>query len=264
MGYIEVAGHCYTGLLFSRARREEQTDTTLPTLASASLAATLTVAGYLSALCGTPPNPNPDASKRYKSDRAAFLAGSFTFGIKRVQLVAFAYHALVTLFYPPGDNPQTSAICPHTENLSDALFTWNPNVLKFLAMIFVGAAVRLSAYGGLGRNFTFVLSNPDRLVTDGIYRYLQHPSYTGAVLVAIGMGGILTRWDTAAGACWMQPSTLQSLHGYGWFFGLAWGMFLFVVLGARVRDEEAMLKEQFGKEWEEWHRTTKRFIPGIV
>ena len=244
-----------------KARRQTHT---MPTLASASLAATLLVAGYLSTLCVTPPNPSPDPSKRYKSDRAGILAGSFTFFVKHVQLVVFAYHALVALFYPPGDNPQASAVCPHTENLSSALFAWNPNMLKFLAMIFLGAAVRLSAYGGLGRNFTFLLSNPDRLITDGVYRYLQHPSYTGAALVTFGMAGILTRWDTAAGACWMQPSTLQSLDGYGKFFTVGWGVFLFVVLGTRVRDEEAMLKEQFGKEWEEWNRSTKRFIPGVV
>jgi protein-S-isoprenylcysteine O-methyltransferase Ste14 len=36
------------------------------------------------------------------------------------------------------------------------------------------------------------------------------------------------------------------------------------VLFTRVKDEEEMLKGQFGKEWEEWHRSTKRFIPGIL
>jgi protein-S-isoprenylcysteine O-methyltransferase Ste14 len=31
----------------------------------------------------------------------------------------------------------------------------------------------------------------------------------------------------------------------------------------RVHEEEAMMKETFGKEWEEWHKRTKRFIPGF-
>ena len=32
----------------------------------------------------------------------------------------------------------------------------------------------------------------------------------------------------------------------------------------RVKDEEAMLKGEFGREWEEYHRRTARFIPGVV
>ncbi len=31
----------------------------------------------------------------------------------------------------------------------------------------------------------------------------------------------------------------------------------------RVRDEEKMLKDTFGKEWVEWSGRTKRFVPGI-
>jgi protein-S-isoprenylcysteine O-methyltransferase Ste14 len=34
-------------------------------------------------------------------------------------------------------------------------------------------------------------------------------------------------------------------------------------VGIRVKDEEAMLKREFGREWEEYHRKTKGFIPGI-
>ncbi len=38
----------------------------------------------------------------------------------------------------------------------------------------------------------------------------------------------------------------------------------FCVLAIRVRDEEALLKTTFGTEWEEYHRRTKRFIPGLI
>ncbi len=31
----------------------------------------------------------------------------------------------------------------------------------------------------------------------------------------------------------------------------------------RVKDEEAMLKRELGKEWVEYYRTTARFIPGV-
>lgn len=236
----------------------------MPSIASSSLAVTLMVAGYLSARCTTSPNPNLDRAKRYQSDRLAILVDFSTEVWKRLPLVLSGYHALVTLFYPPEHNPQLEMFCPHPQNLSDEHVTWNGTILTYLGMIFVGAFIRLSAYGGLGRNFTFHLANPDRLITSGIYQYMQHPSYTGAALVTFGMAGALMRWDTATGACWMQPWMMQSLDGYGYIFAVSWGIFFVSIIRVRVADEEKMLKEQFGKEWEEWHRQTKRFIPGVI
>jgi protein-S-isoprenylcysteine O-methyltransferase Ste14 len=34
-------------------------------------------------------------------------------------------------------------------------------------------------------------------------------------------------------------------------------------LWTRVRQEEEMLRREFGREWEEWHKRTARFIPWI-
>lgn len=71
------------------------------------------------------------------------------------------------------------------------------------------------------------------------------------------------RWDGPL-ACWIPESVRAALDGWGYVvYGV---VFVFVVRKAvqRVLDEEEMLRETFGKEWEEWHRSTKRFIPGIV
>jgi len=35
------------------------------------------------------------------------------------------------------------------------------------------------------------------------------------------------------------------------------------MIGGRVVQEEKMLKREFGKEWEEYHRRVARFIPGV-
>jgi protein-S-isoprenylcysteine O-methyltransferase Ste14 len=32
----------------------------------------------------------------------------------------------------------------------------------------------------------------------------------------------------------------------------------------RIRDEEELLRREFGKEWEEYHYRTKRFLLGII
>lgn len=131
-----------------------------------------------------------------------------------------------------------------------------------LAAIFVGGYIRLAAYSGLGRSFTFHLAAPDHLITDGIYHWIQHPSYLGLVFVTAGCGGLLLRWD-ATPACWVDGEVLAMLDGWGFSVIVGALVLNIAVCAARVRDEEDMMRGQFGKEWEEWHRETKRFVPGI-
>lgn len=37
-----------------------------------------------------------------------------------------------------------------------------------------------------------------------------------------------------------------------------------MLIRVRVRDEERMLQEKFGREWERWNARTARYIPGIL
>jgi protein-S-isoprenylcysteine O-methyltransferase Ste14 len=62
-------------------------------------------------------------------------------------------------------------------------------------------------------------------------------------------------------ACWL-PAGVVRWAGWstvaGVFIGLGVEMFR-----RRIVDEEGMLKGVFGKEWEDYHRKTKRFIPYV-
>ena len=131
-----------------------------------------------------------------------------------------------------------------------------------LCVIFLGAFVRLSAYGGLGKNFTFHLAAPDQLVTSGVYRWMQHPSYTGQLLIYLGCMGWFLRWDGVP-ACYIEKEVLESWAGYGVPVEVLIVVFSLTILGLRVRDEEGMLREEFGEKWEVWHRMTPRFVPGF-
>ncbi|RHZ58935.1 uncharacterized protein CDV56_105351 [Aspergillus thermomutatus] len=166
----------------------------MTSFSSFTLSLFILLAGYLSAICAMPPNP-PTTPQRdpYGSDRIRLLTGTFAITTGRAVLISSVYHALVTLFYPPNtNNGILSAICPHPENLDPQIFTSSPTVVLSLLAIASGSAIRLSAFGGLGRNFTFYLSAPDRLITDGVYAYVQHPSYTGLVLVVLGCVGLFS------------------------------------------------------------------------
>ncbi|KAJ5772293.1 Phospholipid methyltransferase [Penicillium odoratum] len=223
----------------------------------------MALAIYLINKCATPPNPSPPQNRQIK-DRMGILLGP---GI-RVTIVRHAavfwltYHTLVTVL-PLCAPERMEQLCPNAGNRNQALFEWSTSTALALAMIYLGAAVRIAAYGGLGRFFTFHLAPPDRLVTSGIYRWIQHPSYSGLLLIIVGNFFLFIRWDGTL-ACWIPREMLVRLDGWGVATitaAVGFGMFLFAL---RVWDEESMLRRKFGREWEEWHARTNRIIPGIL
>lgn len=127
--------------------------------------------------------------------------------------------------------------------------------------MFLGASFRLSAYGGLGRFFTFSLAAPEQLITHGIYRFIQHPAYIGQMLAMVPALGMALTWHGGVG-CFVDRDVVQMLYGWS---GVVSGVLLAGVvrmMAVRVRDEERMLREKFGDEWIDWNRRTGRVIPG--
>ncbi|GFF28455.1 hypothetical protein IFM58399_01982 [Aspergillus lentulus] len=235
----------------------------MASFSSVTLSLSILLAGYLGAICVIPPTTTQRSP--YKTDRIRIITGNFALSASRALIIIGAYHALVALFYPPNTNNSIlSAICPHPENLNPETLTWTPTVLLSLLAIASGAAARLSAFVSLGRNFTFYLSVPDRLITDGVYAYAQHPSYPALVVVCLGCAGLSLRWDGAVGACLLRKDVIERLDGWGMIvIGALW-MVGVMIVRVRVRDEERMLREKFGREWERWNARTARYIPGLL
>jgi protein-S-isoprenylcysteine O-methyltransferase Ste14 len=219
-----------------------------------SLFASLLLADYLSLRCWTPPNPAPPTP--YRKDRigAWLLSQSFISGRRVFGLTSWLYYAVLTLTYP--QPPKLLCPCPH--NLSPGRFTWSPFMIVSLGLIFVAAPIRLLAYAQLGRNFTFQLAKPQGLVTTGLYAYVQHPSYVTNMAVIL-VNVVMIFGPGGPTGCWLPSAVVE------------WMGLVLAVLGAiavwglsvRVRDEEEMLKKEFGREWEVWHKNTKRFVPGV-
>jgi protein-S-isoprenylcysteine O-methyltransferase len=112
-----------------------------------------------------------------------------------------------------------------------------------LALFLAGIAVRWCAILALGRFFTVnvAIAADHQLVEAGPYRWLRHPSYTGALLAFLGLGLCLDNW--AALAVLMAPVA--------------------VVFWWRMRIEEAALVETFGERYRDYMRRTRRLIPFI-
>jgi len=111
-----------------------------------------------------------------------------------------------------------------------------------VVMLF-GVALRWYAIRVLGRFFTrnVAIREDHEIIRAGPYRYVRHPSYSGYLMAAVGLGIALDNW-------------------------LALGVLLFAnaaVFGYRIRVEEAVLVAAFGQDYVAYQRTTRRIIPLI-
>lgn len=111
-----------------------------------------------------------------------------------------------------------------------------------IALYVVGGALRLWPVFVLGDRFSgLVAIQPGhKLVTEGIYGVIRHPSYLGLLVNSLGWG-------------------LAFRSGVGVLLMVA----LLPPLIARIRAEEALLGAQFGDEYEAYRRRTSRLIPGV-
>ena len=111
-----------------------------------------------------------------------------------------------------------------------------------LSLYVSGGALRIAPVFVLGRRFSgLVAIQPGHeLVTDGIYGIVRHPSYLG--LIIMGLGWALT-FRSGAGV-------------------ILAGLVIPPML-ARIRSEEALLRSQFGEEYDSYRRRTARLIPAI-
>jgi protein-S-isoprenylcysteine O-methyltransferase Ste14 len=119
-----------------------------------------------------------------------------------------------------------------------------PDLLALATVVlWVGAGFRLWAIHSLGRYFRGVVHVQEghQVIRTGPYRYLRHPSYSGALLAVLGIGLV---WANVA--------------AWAVFFGCA-------LLGVlyRIRVEERVLVDGLGAEYVDYAAQTKRLVPGV-
>jgi protein-S-isoprenylcysteine O-methyltransferase Ste14 len=119
---------------------------------------------------------------------------------------------------------------------------WWPVALG-MAVFALGLFLRAWAVRELGRffKFTVVVQANHRVIDTGPYRHIRHPSYTGLLLVVLGLGITLGTWLSIP-ACLLPP-----LVG-------------FVI---RLLHEERVLAGELGEPYRTYMRRTRRLIPGV-
>jgi protein-S-isoprenylcysteine O-methyltransferase Ste14 len=112
-----------------------------------------------------------------------------------------------------------------------------------IALILIGIVIRAAAILTLRRYFTVQVTIQDshELIDRGLYRFIRHPSYTGALVSFIGLGFAFGSWLSLA------IIAVAALIGFGY----------------RIRVEERALIGHFGDRYRDYASRTKRLVPGI-
>jgi len=105
----------------------------------------------------------------------------------------------------------------------------------------VGIALRWYSAAVLGKYFTFdvAIQSGQVLVEMGPYRYIRHPSYSGALLTLLGFGLALGNWAGLAAAL--------SCMGFAYTY--------------RIPIEEAALASALGEAYKQYMKRTRRLVP---
>jgi protein-S-isoprenylcysteine O-methyltransferase len=107
----------------------------------------------------------------------------------------------------------------------------------------LGVLLRFYSIIYLGRFFTptVAISADHRLIDSGPYRFIRHPTYTGFLMILVGLG--------------LSFANIGSL------------LIIFVPVFAcilwRIRIEEQALVEAFGEQYRSYMHRTKRLLPFI-
>jgi protein-S-isoprenylcysteine O-methyltransferase Ste14 len=119
---------------------------------------------------------------------------------------------------------------------------WWPVALG-VATFAIGLTLRAWAVHELGRFFklTVVVQPDHRVVDTGPYRLIRHPSYTGLLMIELGLGIILGTWLSIA-ACFLPP---------------------LVAFAVRLLHEERVLASELGEPYRSYMRRTWRLVPGV-
>jgi protein-S-isoprenylcysteine O-methyltransferase Ste14 len=120
---------------------------------------------------------------------------------------------------------------------------WRTIYALGIAVWLAGIALRLYSIRILGRFFTFniAISSTQRVIEQGPYRWLRHPSYLGGLLALLGFGMTLTNW-----LAMLLPVCCMTA---GYIY--------------RIRIEEQALVHGLGPAYSEYMRRTWRLIPYV-
>ncbi|GGG45080.1 hypothetical protein GCM10007332_03170 [Epilithonimonas arachidiradicis] len=131
----------------------------------------------------------------------------------------------------------------HFEDFNLMMTTQNWIIYLGLVVLFIGILTRFLIIKSLGKYFTVdvTIRQGHKIKKDGIYSVLRHPSYAASLLTFLGLGLFLNNW-LALFIAFIPP---------------------FLAFLYRIKIEEKALTEQFGQDYLDYKKSTKKLIPYI-
>lgn len=120
-----------------------------------------------------------------------------------------------------------------------------PDWLRWVGAILgvIGTPLLIWTHVRLGNNFFggMKIRQGHELIADGPYRWVRHPMYTS--FMALGVAYLLLSAN--------------------WIVGVPWILGTIIVISTRLKEEEAMMVEQFGDEYRKYVEDRGRFLPRL-
>lgn len=154
-------------------------------------------------------------------------------GYRWMLILSIALIIIITHIFFPGINAQIFSF--HSGPVT-------PVQLFGIALTVIGLVVAIVARKALADNWSsnIDLKKDHELITNGIYRFVRHPIYTGSVLM--GIGSVIAE----------QSITVTVVY---------LGMLAFLIF--KLKKEEELLMKHFPKEYPKYKKKTKALIPYI-
>jgi len=134
-------------------------------------------------------------------------------------------------------------LIPFTDR-RDLLVMADSPILRWSGLLLATLGLGLIFWSGLtlGRFYSqeVTLQEDHRLITYGAYRLVRHPRYLGIFIMGTGQSLLFRSW-----------------------IGLALTVLAMAVVLFRIHDEEALMRKEFGAEWEAYCRKSNKLIPYI-
>ena len=129
--------------------------------------------------------------------------------------------------------------------ISSFIPVWDNIIVSYIGFFLYlsGGIFSVIARAQLGRFGTaeLITEEDHQLFTQGAYRHVRNPMYAGSLVAIVGFGLIF------------RSLIILCITFVLYFLGLR----------MRIIEEERVLKEKFGEEFEEYKKRTKRLIPSI-
>lgn len=129
--------------------------------------------------------------------------------------------------------------------------------------MYAGATLRLACYRTLGKLFTWelVIQKGHTLIETGPYSFVRHPGYTAVWMISIGV--LLCQFGPGSwyAECIGWKFLVSQIFSAGW---VIWSILIPATLMTRVNTEDAILRQEFGRQWDTYAQNTPwKLIPYI-